>query len=127
MFKPEKHYDQIVGLHLVSDALIAIALWQQWQPHLIFMDMHMPIIDGYQATRQIRQLEQELETEQSLTPTKIIALTASAFTEQRQESLDAGCDDFVSKPFRQAEILETLSQYLQIQTMNNEDNFMNYL
>ncbi|MEA5551396.1 response regulator [Anabaena cylindrica UHCC 0172] len=116
-----------MGLHLVSDALIAIALWQQWQPHLIFMDMHMPIIDGYQATRQIRQLEQELETEQSLTPTKIIALTASAFTEQRQESLDAGCDDFVSKPFRQAEILETLSQYLQIQTMNNEDNFMNYL
>ncbi|MGM3305471.1 GAF domain-containing protein [Anabaena sp. WFMT] len=94
---------------------IAIALWQQWQPHLIFMDMHMPIVDGYEATRQIRQLEKELEIGQISTPTKIIALTASAFTEQRQESLDAGCDDFVSKPFRQAEILETLSKHLQVQ------------
>ncbi|MGM3308495.1 GAF domain-containing protein [Anabaena sp. WFMT] len=94
---------------------IAIALWQQWQPHLIFMDMHMPILDGYQATRQIRQIEQELATEQSPTPTKIIALTASAFTEQRQESLDAGCDDFVSKPFRWEEILEILSKHLQIE------------
>lgn len=92
---------------------IAIALWQQWQPHLIFMDMQMPIIDGYEATRQIRIREQELN--QMQTPTKIIALTASAFTEQREESLSAGCDDFVSKPFQWAEILETISQHLQIQ------------
>lgn len=94
---------------------IAIALWQQWRPHLIFMDMHMPIIDGYEAARQIRNWEQKLADEQIFTPTKIIALTASAFADQRQESLDAGCDDFVSKPFRWEAILETLALHLGVQ------------
>jgi signal transduction histidine kinase/DNA-binding NarL/FixJ family response regulator len=100
---------------------VAIALWQAWQPHLIFMDMHMPIIDGYEATRQIRNREQKLEPGQISPPTKIIALTASAFTEQRQESLDAGCDDFVSKPFRQEDILEILSKYLQVEYLYAEN------
>lgn len=94
---------------------IAIALWQQWRPHLIFMDMRMPIINGYEAARQIRNWEQELADEQILTPTKIIALTASAFADQRQESLEAGCDDFVSKPFRWEEILEVLAKHLGVQ------------
>ncbi|GAX37137.1 GAF domain-containing protein [Nodularia sp. NIES-3585] len=94
----------------------AIALWQEWQPHLIFMDMQMPILDGYQAARQIRNLSQKLDNQNGqTTPTKIIALTASAFTEQKQESLDAGCDDFVSKPFLWSEILEILAKYLQIE------------
>ncbi|MDP5339565.1 MAG: ATP-binding protein [Nodularia sp. (in: cyanobacteria)] len=93
----------------------AIALWQEWQPHLIFMDMQMPIIDGYQAARQIRNLAQNLNNQNGqITPTKIIALTASAFTEQKQESLDAGCDDFVSKPFLWEDILEVLAKHLQI-------------
>jgi CheY-like chemotaxis protein len=93
----------------------AIAMWEKWQPHLIFMDMYMPILDGYAATRQIRHREQELASRQITTPTKIIALTASAFMEQRQKSLDAGCDDFLSKPFRWEEIAETLANHLQIQ------------
>ncbi|MTJ07973.1 GAF domain-containing protein [Anabaena sp. UHCC 0204] len=92
----------------------AIALWEQWQPQLIFMDMHMPILDGYAATSQIR-LREKLISNQVITPTKIIAITASAFTEQRQESLDAGCDDFVSKPFRWEEILEALVKHLQVE------------
>jgi signal transduction histidine kinase/DNA-binding response OmpR family regulator len=96
----------------------AIAIWEQWQPHLIFMDMQMPILNGYAATKQIRTREQELASTQIIAPTKIIALTASAFTEQRQETLDAGCDDFVSKPFRWEEIVETLSQHLQIEYLH---------
>ena len=105
---------------------VAIERWQQWQPHLIFMDMHMPIVDGYTATRKIRELEQKSpeskgdEEASSLLPsslssahsTKIIALTASVFIDQRQESLTAGCDDFVSKPFRRGELLEVLSKHL---------------
>ncbi|MEA5579349.1 GAF domain-containing protein [Anabaena sp. UHCC 0451] len=97
---------------------VAIALWQQWQPHLIFMDMQMPILDGYAATRQIRSREKEFQPRQKAKPTKIIALTASAFIEQRQDTLTAGCDDFVSKPFRREEILATLSQHLQIQYLH---------
>ncbi|TAF02800.1 MAG: GAF domain-containing protein [Nostocales cyanobacterium] len=93
---------------------IAIALWQEWQPHLIFMDMQMPILDGYAATRQIRSWEQQLHSQGKPQHTKIIALTASAFTEQRQDTFAAGCDDFVSKPFRREEILATLADHLQI-------------
>jgi len=110
----------------------AIALWQKWQPHLIFMDMHMPILDGYKATQKIRELEQRCKDEEDedtplpIAPhpaihlqrhpsTKIIALTASVFTEQRQESLTAGCDDFVRKPFRRKDLLEVLSKHLDVQ------------
>ena len=98
---------------------VAVEMWQEWQPHLIFMDMHMPLLDGYDATRQIRLLEQEQQhpTHSSLpmpSSTKIVALTASAFNEQRQESLEAGCDDFLSKPFKRQELLNVLSHHLGI-------------
>ncbi|NJL19741.1 MAG: response regulator [Leptolyngbyaceae cyanobacterium SM1_3_5] len=92
------------------DGQAAIELWQRWQPHLILMDMHMPIVDGYEATQKIRELEQLRPTNQA--STKIIALTASAFTEQRQESLSAGCDDFISKPFQQEELLKAIFRHL---------------
>ena len=88
----------------------AIAQWQTWQPHLIFMDMHMPIINGYEATQKIRELEQTRK--ENSYSTRIIALTANAFVEQRQASITAGCDDFVSKPFRREELLKVLFQHL---------------
>ncbi|MEA5582766.1 GAF domain-containing protein [Nodularia harveyana UHCC-0300] len=95
----------------------AIALWQEWQPHLIFMDMRMPVINGYQAARTIRDMSEKLKTQngKNFPPTKIIAITASAFIEQKQECFDAGCDDFVSKPFRWEEIVETLGKHLEVE------------
>ena len=109
----------------------AIALWQQWHPHLIFMDMQMPVVNGYEATQQIKQSKaiwlgnanstaqknREVSPPHSDLPTVpvIIALTGSAFAEQREQSLGAGCDDFVSKPFRRGEILEILTKYLGVQ------------
>jgi CheY-like chemotaxis protein len=83
----------------------AIALWQDWQPHLIWMDMRMPILDGYAATRQIKSQPDGKNT-------VIIALTASAFEEQREEVLAAGCDDFVRKPFTEQVIFNKLAKYL---------------
>ena len=83
----------------------AIALWQSWQPDLIWMDMRMPIIDGYEATRQIKQ-------QSNVKRTIIIAITASAFEEQRAKILDAGCDDLVAKPFTEQVIFDKLTQYL---------------
>ncbi len=97
----------------------AIQQWQQWHPHLIWMDMRMPVMDGYEATRQIR--EQEARGRGNSThslnpvqhqPTVIIALTASAFEEQRASILAAGCDDFVRKPFREQVIFEKMAEYL---------------
>ncbi len=86
----------------------AIALWESWVPHLIWMDMRMPVMNGYEATQYIRA---SLKGE----ATVIIALTASAFEEQRQSILSAGCDDFMGKPFNREELLGKISQYLGVQ------------
>lgn len=94
----------------------AIAQWQQWQPHLILMDMRMPVMDGYQATRQIRVLES------AQTRPKILALTASAFEEQRASVLAAGCDDFLAKPFRESQLFEKLAEHLGVQYLYEEDH-----
>jgi signal transduction histidine kinase/CheY-like chemotaxis protein len=88
-----------------SNGLEAIALWQEWQPDLIWMDMRMPVMDGYEATRQIKQQPNGHKT-------VIIALTASAFEEQRAKIIEAGCDDFVPKPFLERIIFDKLTQYL---------------
>ncbi|MDX2217160.1 MAG: ATP-binding protein [Oculatellaceae cyanobacterium bins.114] len=100
-----------------TNGQVAIALWEQWQPHLVFMDMHMPIVDGYEATRQIRAKEAANHAIQGSNAhlTKIVALTASAFAEQRQDSLTAGCDTFISKPFRRETIFKALSEQLGVQ------------
>lgn len=82
-----------------------VELFQQWQPHLIWMDRRMPVMDGIAASRAIRQLSGGQEV-------KIIAVTASAFIEQRDEMLDAGMDDFLRKPYRVHEIYQCLSKHL---------------
>ncbi len=64
------------------------------KPALIFMDVHMPVLDGLAATRAIRQREQAL----GLSPIPIMALTADAFEEERAQCLAAGMDDFLTKP-----------------------------
>ncbi|MEG5047359.1 PAS domain S-box protein [Microcoleus sp. B4-C1] len=83
----------------------AVEMWSSWEPHLIWMDMRMPVMDGYEATKQIKA---HLKGQ----ATVIIALTASAFDEERSLILSAGCDDFVAKPFREQVILEKMAKYL---------------
>lgn len=90
-----------------------IALWQQWQPHLIFMDIQMPDINGYDVTRQIRSYEQAQKLSNPAAHiTKIIALTAQASKSDRTLALDAGCDDYLMKPFREAALFSAISAQL---------------
>ena len=89
----------------------AIAMWQQWQPHLILMDLQMPAIDGYQATKQIRDLAQKCHLPNPI----IIALTASAFEESRASVLAVGCNDFMHKPFSESVLFEIIAKHLQIE------------
>ncbi|MCU0515417.1 MAG: PAS domain S-box protein [Oscillatoria sp. Prado101] len=83
----------------------AISVWESWEPHLICMDMRMPVINGYEATQHIKSTLRGQAT-------VIVALTASAFEEDRKMVLDAGCDDFVRKPFKEDELLEKISKHL---------------
>ncbi|MGF1938548.1 MAG: PAS domain S-box protein [Nostoc sp. ChiQUE02] len=105
----------------------AIALWQTWQPHLILMDMRMPIMDGYEATRIIKVREEtsseNLKSQIQNCKTIIIALTANAFEEQREAMIKAGCDDYINKPFREEQLLEKLSEYLGVQYVYQEESY----
>ncbi|MEH2193484.1 MAG: ATP-binding protein [Nostoc sp.] len=178
-----------------ADGQEAVANWESWQPHLIFMDMRMPVMDGYEATRMIKDKEighgganrlrrfpkfkqltssvsqhfigrfesDDCEVLCKASPTSevsgvmendtadastlrsptglalpadisevwqncynkhtiIIALTASAFEEERQKILSIGCDDFIRKPFTQEVLLEKLSQHLGVKYTNQIEN-----
>jgi signal transduction histidine kinase/FixJ family two-component response regulator len=83
----------------------AVEIWQIWRPHLIWMDMRMPVMNGYEATQQIKAHLQGQAT-------VIIALTASTLEEEKAVVLSAGCDDFVRKPFREEVIFAKMAQYL---------------
>jgi CHASE2 domain-containing sensor protein/signal transduction histidine kinase/CheY-like chemotaxis protein len=103
----------------------AIKIWESWRPHLILMDMLMPVMDGYEATRKIREIEKiekTLEKKHNLPPiyqdevnTVIIALTASTFEEQQEEFLTIGCDDFIGKPINEILLYEQIGKYLNVE------------
>lgn len=91
-----------------SDGREGIKQWETWDPDLIWMDMRMPNMDGYEATQRIRQSEGGDDV-------VIIALTASAFEQDRERVLIAGCNDFLAKPFREADMYDMLAHYLEIE------------
>jgi signal transduction histidine kinase/DNA-binding response OmpR family regulator len=100
-------------IQAAENGLDGVEIWSSWHPHLIWMDMRMPLLDGYAATRQIREQEAEQQSQGRLAQrTKIVALTASVFEEERTAILTAGCDDLVHKPFQEEVIFEKMANYL---------------
>ena len=101
------HLLETVGfqVRVAANGEEAQQLFQSWAPHFIWMDRRMPVMDGMEATRRIRKLPGGDKV-------KIVAVTASAFAEQRSEMLEAGMDDYVRKPYRAAEIYAALSKHL---------------
>jgi signal transduction histidine kinase len=91
---------------VASDGAKAVSLWRDGAFDLIFMDCHMPGMDGFAATREIRRLERE----HSLAPSRIIALTASAMEGDREICLQAGMDDYLTKPIRLNELKAALER-----------------
>jgi PAS domain S-box-containing protein len=83
----------------------AVAIFPEWRPRFVWMDMRMPVMDGYAATRAIRALPGGAEA-------KIVALTASAFREDQEAILAAGCDDMVSKPVEESLLFEIMGRLL---------------
>jgi signal transduction histidine kinase/DNA-binding response OmpR family regulator len=86
----------------------AIEIWESWSPHLIWMDMRMPVMDGYQATRRIKSTTKGQAT-------VIVAVTASALEEDRTIILSEGCDGYIRKPFHEEDIFAALSKHLGVQ------------
>ncbi|WP_318736960.1 ATP-binding protein [Roseofilum sp. Belize BBD 4] len=92
-------------LQEASNGKEAIEMWEQWQPHLIWMDIRMPVIDGFEATKKIKATSQGQAT-------VIIAVTASVLEEERAVVLSAGCNDFLRKPFREEQIFTVMEEHL---------------
>ena len=100
-----------------SNGREAIDIWRAWHPDLIWMDLHMPEMDGYEATKQIREWESQLEPPG--VATKIIALTASVFGE-RELVLASGFDDYMVKPFQEEVIWQKIYQCLKVELIYQE-------
>jgi signal transduction histidine kinase len=109
-----------------KDGQEALDVWREWRPQLIFMDLVMPVMDGFDTTRAIRSEEGEgLQASDEASAsgsgvvrsagakrTVIIALSASVFENEQLEVFEAGCDDFVAKPFRESVIFERIATHL---------------
>jgi len=90
---------------VAADGEAAVAAFQAWHPEFIWMDMRMPVMDGYDATRRIRALPGGREV-------RIVALTASAFREDRAAILAAGCDEVLTKPLDETQLFTTMERLL---------------
>ncbi|OUD14050.1 PAS domain S-box protein [Thioflexithrix psekupsensis] len=104
-----------IGLSVreATNGLDAVHLAQEWLPHLIWMDIRMPIMDGFAATREIKKQFPQI---------MIIGLTASVFSHEKASVLAAGCDDFLSKPFREEDIFNLMQKYLGMEFVYGNKN-----
>jgi PAS domain S-box-containing protein len=105
---------QIIGFEVRSADCgeTAIACWTTWQPQAIILDLNMSGLDGYATTRHIRAVEHQ---HQHTPPTRIIAMSASAFDRDRTDALSVGCDDFISKPIQLQSLFTKLANVLPVQ------------
>ena len=95
-------------IRLATNGAEAVQEFEEWRPHLILMDFRMPVMDGHEAIRRIRAMAGGEDP-------KIIAVTASAMDENRQELMEIGADDFISKPFREAELFQKIHAHVGVE------------
>ncbi len=101
-------------IRLATNGSEAVQECAEWRPQLILMDFRMPVMDGHEAIRLIRATE-------SGTQPKIIAVTASAMDENRQQLLEIGADDFLSKPFREVELFQKIHDHIGVEYVYADD------
>ncbi|MDY6806113.1 MAG: PAS domain S-box protein [Cyanobacteriota bacterium] len=96
-----------------SNGKEAVEIWESWSPDLIWMDMQMPVMDGFEATKRIKADPKGRKT-------PILALSASAFDRDRETILAAGCDDYLSKPFQEAVLFQKMADCLGVSYIYEE-------
>ncbi len=101
-------------IRLATNGAEAVREFEQWRPHLILMDFRMPVMDGHEAIRLIRAMP-------GGDGTKIIAVTASAMDDNRQELMGIGADDFIGKPFREAELFQKIHTHVGVEYLYAEE------
>jgi CheY-like chemotaxis protein len=93
-------------IDIAENGAVAVEKFKQTGYDVVLMDVQMPVMDGYTATRKIR----EWEGEHHRKPTPVLALTAHALKEDEQKSLDAGCNAHITKPIKKAALFEAIKR-----------------
>jgi len=108
---------------LAENGEVAVAAYKRKQYDLIFMDMQMPIMDGYEAMGKIRAHESELASEGpgSSSHISIVALTAHAMKGDRERCLNAGADDYLTKPMKKKSLLEIVDKWLAVKAVSKKE------
>ena len=101
----------------------ALEIWKNWSPHLIWMDLRMPEMDGYEATQKIRAAEHDMPDAEKRTV--IIALSASSLAGDSDFALSIGCDDFLRKPFHESQLFDVLRKHLGVRFVFESKNVEN--
>ena len=101
-------------VQLATNGAEAVQKFAEWRPHVILMDFRMPVMDGHEAIRRIRAMDG------GAGPT-IIAVTASAMDDNRQELMEIGADDFIGKPFRESELFQKIQTHAGVEYQYAED------
>ncbi|PMP76828.1 MAG: hybrid sensor histidine kinase/response regulator, partial [Chloroflexus aggregans] len=96
----------------VADGQAAIEIWRSWQPHIIWIDIRMPKLDGFTVTRRIREM---CAHEPGMMRPFIVALSAHVLEDTAKLVADAGCDHFIAKPFREDDVVHTIEQLLHVE------------
>jgi CheY-like chemotaxis protein len=106
-----------VGLQvqITENGLLGLEKFKKWHPHLIWMDVRMPIMDGLEATKEIRNLGNGKDV-------KIIGLSAHVFKDEMQNVMSVGMDSFIKKPYQFYEIYECLNEQLGIKFIFSDTN-----
>ncbi|MBW3596026.1 MAG: PAS domain S-box protein [Planctomycetes bacterium] len=95
-------------IRVATNGAEGVQAFEEWRPHLILMDFRMPVMDGHEAIRRIRDMPGGKDP-------KIIAVTASAMDENRAELMEIGADDFIGKPFREAELFQKIHAHVGVE------------
>ncbi|WP_333078762.1 MULTISPECIES: response regulator [unclassified Microcoleus] len=110
---------QPVGFEVqeATNGIEALEIWDSYSPHLIWMDMRMPVMDGYEATKRIKGTLKGQAT-------AVIVITASVWEEEKAVILSAGCDDFVRKPFHTEAIFDIMAKHLGVGYIYQEQELL---
>lgn len=99
-----KKYDQIIDL--ADNGQIAVEKFKSDRYDVVLMDLHMPEVDGFEATKMIREIE---NVENREVRVKIYAMTASSVHDERDNCIEAGMDGYLAKPFRNEDVMAILA------------------
>lgn len=109
-----------VELREVGNGEEVTAMWRSWSPHLIWMDIRMPVLDGYAATSEIRKIESTLNIPASQ-KVKIIAITANLVDIQEEDMSLYGFDGLIIKPFTEEQIFTQMARLLNLRYIYDGD------